>query len=131
MKKIFVSILFFLLLTGCETAAQHSSPAPVVPDFSSEEGVFLSEIIVAGSEYAFAPKNIYVHPGSSIKVTFQNQGMSFHNFVIPGLNISTKTLASNESETLTISPEKEGSYEIICSIAGHKEAGMKGYLIVK
>lgn len=121
-----------MFLVSCQKATPNDSPAVQVPvPDSSEAPVYLSEVTIGGSEYDFAPNKIYVKPGSSISITFKNQGLSFHNFVIPDLGITTKTLASNESEKIVITPEKEGTYQIICSIAGHKEAGMVGFLIVK
>ena len=33
--------------------------------------------------------------------------------------------------TLEFTPTKPGTYEFFCTVAGHKEAGMKGTLVVK
>jgi uncharacterized cupredoxin-like copper-binding protein len=37
----------------------------------------------------------------------------------------------NQTSTLDFTPTKPGTYEFFCTVAGHKDAGMVGTLIVK
>ncbi|MBI5715993.1 MAG: cupredoxin domain-containing protein, partial [Chloroflexi bacterium] len=46
----------------------------------------------------------------------------------PQLHIA---VAMGKSGTLEFTPTKAGTYEFFCTVAGHKEAGMKGTLVVK
>jgi plastocyanin len=64
-------------------------------------------------------------PGS---VTFEvtNEGPSSHNLTVngPGVNdAASSTLASGGKGNVTVTLQK-GSYELFCSIPGHKERGM-------
>lgn len=88
-------------------------------------------IAVSGDEYSFSPSSITVNKGEKVKVVFTNVGQNRHNWVIGGLNLSTRAIGSNETDTLEFTADATGSYEIFCSIAGHKEAGMVGSLTVK
>jgi uncharacterized cupredoxin-like copper-binding protein len=38
--------------------------------------------------------------------------------------------AVGQQAWVAFTPTKEGTYEIICSVAGHKEAGMRSLLVV-
>ena len=55
-----------------------------------------------------------------------NQGPSAHNLTVngPGVNQQgTSTFASGGSEDLTVTLQA-GTYELYCSVPGHKQAGM-------
>lgn len=81
---------------------------------------------VAVSETEF---KIALDPGSvsAGRVSFDvvNDGKIPHDFVIKGDGVDekTSTLAAGDSATLTVDL-KPGTYDVYCSIPGHKEAGM-------
>lgn len=64
---------------------------------------------------------------SAGRVSFDvaNVGKIPHDFVIKGNGVDekTSTLAAGDSATLTVDL-KPGTYDVYCSIPGHKEAGM-------
>ncbi len=69
-------------------------------------------------------------PASTLKageVTFEveNEGKIPHNLVVTGngSNAETPIFAGGQSKTLKVTL-KPGSYELICSVPGHKQAGM-------
>lgn len=82
---------------------------------------------VVVKEWAIEPKSIPAAPG---KVTFtvKNTGNIEHNFDITGIGKIDSILAG-ETKTLTVDL-KAGTYDVVCSLAGHKEAGMVGKLVV-
>lgn len=56
----------------------------------------------------------------------QNQGAFPHNLTIEGPGVDSKaspTLGAGESGSLTVALQK-GSYELSCSVPGHKDKGM-------
>jgi len=84
-----------------------------------------------GDEFAFAPSVIEIKTGESTRIVFDNQGTIAHDFEIPDLEIVIETTnAGNKGEITFVAPSMAGSYDFICSIPGHKEAGMVGQLIV-
>jgi uncharacterized cupredoxin-like copper-binding protein len=59
------------------------------------------------------------------KITFdvKNDGSIPHDLAIVGMSEKTKEIPPKDSAKLTVTL-KAGTYELYCSVAGHKEAGM-------
>jgi iron uptake system component EfeO len=73
-------------------------------------------------------------PSSTIKagkVTFavKNEGAVEHNFVIEAAGIQIDAIQPGQAK-LASAELKPGTYEVLCNIAGHKEAGMAATLVV-
>ena len=86
---------------------------------------------VSMTEYAFDPADATVGPGQTITAT--NDGELPHNYTIKsgGPEESTsETLDPGVSGALG-APEKPGEYDVLCTIPGHAEKGMKGTLTVE
>ncbi|MBI2323762.1 MAG: cupredoxin domain-containing protein [Chloroflexi bacterium] len=81
------------------------------------------------SEFKYAPGDLQVKAGQPVKLTVKNAGTVEHDFTIDaaGLKVHVNAGQSAERQIKALEP---GTYEIYCSIAGHKEAGMKGKLVV-
>jgi uncharacterized cupredoxin-like copper-binding protein len=91
------------------------------------------------TEFAFKLSKKTVPVG---KVTFKitNKGALSHTFKVCAspkggkadscTGKSTKVLSPNKTVTLTYVFKKKGTYEYLCTIAGHAAAGMKGDLKV-
>jgi len=80
------------------------------------------------SEFALTPAVLTVAAGGSLEVT--NTGTAAHNLTVSDTDLATADLAAGESETLDLSSLEPGEYEVICSIPGHADAGMKGTLTI-
>jgi uncharacterized cupredoxin-like copper-binding protein len=80
------------------------------------------------SEFALTPASLSVPAGGSLEVV--NAGAAVHNLSISGTDLATSDLAAGDRETLDLSGLEPGSYEILCTIAGHAESGMTGTLTV-
>jgi len=65
-----------------------------------------------------------------VKIRVTNNGSMAHNFSIPGLSAKTKDLNAGESETLDLGTLSDGTYDVLCEIAGHAGSGMVGTLTV-
>ena len=59
-----------------------------------------------------------------------NTGSVTHNLSVSGTDLATADLAAGESETLDLSSLEPGEYEMICTVAGHADAGMTGTLTI-
>ena len=87
-------------------------------------------ITVGAKEFAFDPSEIEVAADSEFTITVVNEGVIEHDFNITGQE-SAKIVApvgASVSGSFTLSA---GTYEFFCTVAGHKESGMKGTLTVK
>lgn len=135
LKKALAVLLFAVFLSAC---AGGSAP---------------TKVTVTMTEFGFEPNTISVTAGLPVELTLVNEGAIEHDFVIeviPVTDVSSSnsgdhhmateehseydlhtSTAAGETSTLTFTPTEPGTYQIICSVPGHKDAGMIGELIVK
>ena len=102
-----------------------------VREEEEEEKVEIKEFEVSGSEFSFEPSSITVKAGQKVKIKFKNKGNAPHNLVIEGLGVGTKTIGNGQKDVIEFTASIPGKFAIICSVPGHKEAGMEGSLIVE
>jgi len=131
-------VLLFLLSTSCSTNSQSGA-----------------EITVNVGEFAYDPSALTVFSGQPVALTIKNNGALEHDFVIEKIMASDiqgnmeshdghmatdmgsmnydlhVSVPPGESAVLIFTPTEGGAYEFYCTVAGHKEAGMAGTLIVK
>jgi uncharacterized cupredoxin-like copper-binding protein len=136
-QKIFFSLVCTILLAGCAAVSQQ----PV------------TEITVEASDFNYFPLSITVPAGQPITLLLKNMGKVEHDFVVDKINV-TNVQASDtgpaahhqmgdtpeydlhffaragDTAVLNFTAMEPGTYEVFCSIEGHKEAGMIGKLIV-
>ena len=95
-----------------------------------------AEVKVVATELKFTPPTIQAKVGQPLKIVLENQGAIEHDIAFPTIKAdkpgaSLKALAkAGQTATLEFTPTAKGSYEYICTIPGHKEAGMKGKINV-
>ena len=109
---------------------------PVTPDTASPPDAAdakkaAMEITVEGSEFKFSPTTLTMKKGDSVTLTLKNVGKMPHDFVVDELGVRTKVIQGGESDTVTFTPDKSGTFEFYCSVGKHREMGMKGSLIVE
>ncbi|MEJ5224889.1 MAG: cupredoxin domain-containing protein [Anaerolineales bacterium] len=97
-------------------------------------------------EFMFTPDTYTVPAGQEITIELKNSGAIEHEFVIMkfGTEVSQPfddddepniywehEVPAGQTETVTFTaPTEPGTYQVVCGIAGHMEAGMVGKLIV-
>jgi uncharacterized cupredoxin-like copper-binding protein len=112
----------------------------------------VTKVTVTMTEFGFEPNAIEVQAGVPVELTLVNDGAVEHDFVveiIPVTDVSTEGMemdhmsgdhaeydlhsatAAGTTSTLRFIVTEPGTYQIICSVPGHKDAGMTGELIVK
>ena len=95
------------------------APAPVV------------EVAVHVKDLTFDPSTIEVQRGSKITLVFDNSSILAHNLTLPGLGVGTPTLDGGQKGKWEFTVDRPGEYEYVCTVLGHREAGMTGKLVVK
>jgi len=110
-------------------AVQTTTPQTTAPSTVSMGTA--KEFLVGGNEFAFSPNTLTVNKGDTVKVTFTNNGKYPHNFVINELNVKGKTIQPGESDTVSFTADKAGSFEYYCSVDSHKDKGMTGTITVQ
>lgn len=85
------------------------------------------QFTIVTREYSFEPSKLVAKSGPATFVV-ENKGQIIHDFTIDQLGIHFNVEAGR---TVTKSYRLEpGTYEIYCSVAGHKQLGMTGTLEV-
>ena len=107
-------------LTAAQPTAQTSAVAPTN---------LTTNVSITASEFKFSPTSINVPLGQKVIFTLNNTGVVEHDFTVASTGF---TLRANPGQTATgeFTFDKPGVFDFICSIPGHKDAGMKGSLTV-
>lgn len=138
-----VTLILVVLTTALLTACGNSQPS-------------VQEVTIEATDIAYSIHQIEVVAGQPVKLTLKDSGTLDHDFSIleiplvidheaeemPGHDMSNMTAMGVEpqlhvattagtSNTIEFTPTKPGTYEFFCTVAGHKEAGMTGTLVVK
>jgi plastocyanin len=87
-------------------------------------------VTVTATEFKYDPATINATPGQTINLTVKNTGSVQHTWALAAANVKL-TVDPGKSVTQTFTAPAAGTYAFECDIAGHKEAGMVGQLIVK
>ncbi len=118
---------FFLLKSPKVTypTSNNDSGASTAPESS------VKEINISAKEFSYTPSTITVNKGDSVKINFTNNGTSVHNLAITNFNVATNSIAPGESDSITFTADKSGSFSYFCSISGHRSLGMEGTLTVQ
>ena len=87
-------------------------------------------VVAKETEFKIALPKVAVHAGR-VSFDVQNDGKIPHDLVVQGNGVDAKTplLDAGQSKTLSVDL-KPGSYDLYCSVPGHKEAGMDVKLTV-
>ncbi len=100
------------------------------PTLASEK-----DINVVATEFQFQPNTFDGKAGEKLTFNVTNKGVVEHTFVIRNLDgiqeLVKLSAQPGETKSLDFIPQKAGIYPIECDIAGHKEAGETGELVVK
>lgn len=113
-------------------------------------------VTVTARDIEFGTERIEVTAGQPVVLTLVNEGALDHDFSIVEIPLTGEVVgaaeeeemeghdmtmeaeeldvhvsaAAGESATITFTPSEPGEYEYFCTVAGHKESGMTGTLVV-
>lgn len=137
LKRVLLTLVFLVLLTAC--ASKTSQPE--------------TELTVEMSDFVYSPSSITLPAGQPVTLSLNNTGKIEHDFVVEAIDATTEVVQDNgsnahhahgaeqnydlhvsarpgETSIVKLTIAEPGTYKIICSVPGHKEAGMIGELIV-
>lgn len=128
MKKLLLAITAIVIvavLSACGAKSENTgSNAPA----AAASGSAAKEVKIEASNWKFDQAEYKVKKGEPVKITLVNKS-GVHGLGIKDLGVD---LAAGKSTTLT--PNKEGSYDIVCTIpcgSSDQHVGMKAKLIVE
>lgn len=90
----------------------------------------IKEIVVEGKAFEFTPDTITVKKGEKTRIVFKNTGGT-HDFNVDELGIKTKIINTGEEDSVEFTAEETGTYEFYCSVANHRQMGMKGTITIE
>jgi len=118
---IIASLWFFILIPG---------PLNLFPIIQETYIVQGNETVqIDAFSMGFNPTIIKAKQGQQFYLDITNLDIT-HSFDLDNLNIHLN-LQSGEKRIIKINPTESGEYEYYCNIPGHREAGMKGTLIIE
>ena len=110
----------------------------------------METVTVTLSEYAFSPSPVVLREGVPTKLVIRNAGKEHHYFVSEGFfnNVATRKVQSSDGEVKAphftavevyagktmewfLVPMKKGAFDLLCTVKGHAEHGMKGTIEVR
>lgn len=124
----------------------------VVACGSDDDGGSSTEIDASMQEFEFTPTSWTIAADEEITIDLENTGSVEHEWVIlqPGVEIESEAdlpdteeelladfvywedeVEPGESKTLTFDSPAAGTYQVICAIPDHFDAGMEGKLTVE
>ena len=141
----FVLFLVLFASTGISAEGPDLNKALAGADWSKMETV-----TVTMTEYAFSPSPIVLKEGVPTKLVLKNAGKEAHYFVAEQFfkGIATRKLQGSDGEVKApyftavevypgktlewfLVPAQKGVYDLLCTVKGHAEHGMKGKIEVR
>jgi uncharacterized cupredoxin-like copper-binding protein len=89
-----------------------------------------NEIRLVTTEWKFEPGTLRLPAGQPMAFLLDNRGALEHDILVPALGVHVHAQA-RQAALATVMFEKAGRYDFECTLPGHKEAGMKGTLVVE
>jgi heme/copper-type cytochrome/quinol oxidase subunit 2 len=81
------------------------------------------ELLIVAADYSFSLQTINLNSKQTVKITLENKGNVEHDFEISGTDVHVHAAPGKSSSTLATF-KKPGQYKAVCTLPGHKEAGM-------
>jgi uncharacterized cupredoxin-like copper-binding protein len=126
-------VLAVMLAVALVSCANMDAGAPATGGFSDE--ILPNQIAVSTDPKGTLRWEQQSYEGMAGDVTFvvSNPSTIGHNFVIEGngLKVASKTIGAKKTQNLTLKGLAAGEYQIVCTLPGHREAGMVAKLTLK
>lgn len=141
MKRLTITISLMLALGLVLSACMGSASAN-----NAGAGTVGMTLNVAMSEFKYDPSSWTVTAGELVTVNLNNSGSDYHTWTVMSKPVGGSYSSANQSDILFNSgrvapgssktvtftaPSAPGSYQVLCILPGHFDAGMLGQLIVK
>jgi hypothetical protein len=81
-------------------------------------------------DFGFRPAELRVKAGEGVNLNLRNSGQILHDLYVPALGFRV-TVPPGREVVAGLPEAAPGSYEFYCTLPGHREAGMRGTLVVE
>jgi plastocyanin len=86
------------------------------------------DLRLSARDTAFSPDHLLA-PAGLVTIRLTNHDLFWHTFTVRGLGADSKVPVGG-TRRVTFRAQR-GTYQFVCRIPGHKQAGMQGTLIVQ
>ncbi len=117
-----------ILVSGCVNQ-QFTQTTPDKPADTITPTGEVKEFTLRESNFKLNPTNITVNNGEFVRITVVND-QGTHNLFIEGYDKKTGIVSSGKTQVMEFVADKKGMFNMWCEVAGHREFGMQGQLIV-
>jgi len=150
MKRIRLMALAFLVATMAGGSVDAEPPQEYGKALAAADWSRMVTVTVTLSEYAFSPTPLLFREGVPTKLVIRNAGKEHHYFVSEEFfrNVATRKVQSSDGEVKApfftaievyagktmewfLVPMKKGTFDLLCTVKGHAEHGMKGTIEVR
>ena len=90
----------------------------------------LPEVRVVLTDFTFAPQRVEIPAGRKVELRLTNSGRVEHDITADGIGLHVHAMAG-ERLAFEAGPFEPGEYAFFCSVAGHREVGMVGKIVVR
>lgn len=118
---------------GQATSAQAAAAPSIITSFSSDAVAQKVAVSADASGALKWDRASYEATAGDVTFVVSNPSPLTHNFRIegPGVQAQSPNFAGKTTQSFTIKGLQPGEYVIVCTFAGHREAGMVAKLTVK
>ncbi|MFN3286401.1 MAG: cupredoxin domain-containing protein [bacterium] len=81
------------------------------------------------ADFTFRPGVVRVRAGEPVNLRLRNTGRVPHDLYVPDLDFRA-AVAPGQEVVAGLVADQPGTYEFYCTVPGHREAGMRGVLVV-
>ncbi len=132
-----IGLAAMLAVTGCSGSRVAADAAFPEFAFALQTGMADGRMVyvgVGGDIDGLVNPELEVKPGSRVHIALTNGDGMTHDLSVPAFGAKTPMLSARGSEAevaFTVKEGQEGTYDYFCTIAGHRQAGMEGRLVVR
>jgi Cu+-exporting ATPase len=90
-----------------------------------------TRVAVTARNTAFTPADLQVEAGRTVVLSFRNDDPIFHDWEVEGLANVDAGARPGQTQRIRFRIDEPGAYEIVCTVPGHADAGMRGTLTVQ
>jgi len=124
MKKLIVLMMGISLVIALAACGSKTSTEPKSTDTAAATG---QKVTIKATNWQFDQTEYRVKKGEPVTITLDNS-QGAHGAQIKDFNVNL----DNSKKTITFTPDKSGSFPIICSVmCGQGHANMKTTLVVE
>ena len=118
-----------VLVGACGGGSEEDAGNTAGPDKPPAESSGGPTINVVGKEFSYDPAKLTLKASEGSTIVLKNVGAIEHDITVDEAGFKLTVPGTNTGEKV-LKVDKPGTYEFYCSVAGHKDAGMKGELTV-